>query len=132
MIVFEIFIYLLIEIAIAIAGEISVLASIAIRDRISRPVIIHPVIAILSYLVVGSILGFFSLLFFSEPYIIDKLPQVLNLIFTPIVVGLILMVRGEDFASRSRKRLSKLMNFTFGYTIALAIALTRIIYFIYG
>jgi VIT1/CCC1 family predicted Fe2+/Mn2+ transporter len=90
------------------------------RDR--APV--HPVLAVIGYVILGGLLGWLSFLVLPQQLISHPYASIANLILTPIAVGLSLGAIGAWRAKRG-SALVRLDKFAYGYAFALAFALVR-------
>ena len=84
----------------------------------------HPSISVAIYVLLGGLLGWVSYLFFPQHFISHPYIRIVNLIVTPIAVGLALGAIGSWRAKRGIE-LVRLDKFAYGYTFALAFALAR-------
>jgi hypothetical protein len=84
----EIFVELVLELVLQIAGEALVELGIqSARNATRRQGIANPLLATLGYLVLGFLVGWLSALFWARR-IIDTPVALANLVATPILVGL--------------------------------------------
>lgn len=84
----------------------------------------RPWLAALGYIVFGIIAGVLSLLVFRAHFIRQPAAQILNLIVTPLTVGLAMWTLGQWRAKRGETVLG-IDRFWYGYLFALALALCR-------
>lgn len=85
---------------------------------------LHPAISIAIYVLLGALLGWISYLFFPQHLISHPYIRVVNLVITPIAVGMALGAIGAWRAKRGTE-LVRLDKFAYGYAFALAFALVR-------
>ncbi|MEX0641460.1 MAG: hypothetical protein WD468_02100 [Pirellulales bacterium] len=84
----------------------------------------NPWFAAFGYLLFGVIAGGLSLLLFPSHLVAGKTWQIVNLIVTPIAVGLLMSAMGAWRARRGEEVL-RIDRFSYGYLFALALALIR-------
>lgn len=85
---------------------------------------LHPAVSVVIYVLLGGLLGWLSYLFFPQRLISHPDIQIVNLVLTPIAVGLALGAIGAWRAKRGTA-LVRLDKFAYGYAFALAFALAR-------
>lgn len=85
---------------------------------------LHPALSVLIYIVLGGLLGWVSYLIFPQNLISHPDVQIVNLVLTPIAVGLALGAIGAWRAKRGTA-LVRLDKFAYGYAFALAFAVAR-------
>ena len=78
----------------------------------------------LLYLILGAAAGAISLLVFPVQFLEDDGWALLNLLLTPVLAGLVMMLVGKWRRHRG-DRLVPLDHFTYGYLFALAMAMVR-------
>lgn len=83
----------------------------------------NPWLAGIGYLLWGAILGGLSLLIFPNNLVPPEF-RMANLIITPIVIGVMMGLRGKWRTRRGRSVL-RLNRFSYGYLFALSLALVR-------
>jgi hypothetical protein len=76
---------------------------------------------------VGLILGGVSTIAIPNLLIHSEILQILNIVLTPILVGILLSHWGKSRAMKE-KRIGKIDKFYYGYTFALMITLSRFIF----
>jgi hypothetical protein len=84
----------------------------------------NPVLAAIGYGFFGAILGGVSLLLFPHPFIVIAFTRIVNLVVTPIVVGLVMASLGT-WKLRRKKVVFRIDRFSYGYLFALSFALVR-------
>ena len=92
------------------------------RDR--EP--IHPALSVIVYVLLGGFLGWVSYLFFPQHLISHPYVRAINLVLTPIAVGMALGAIGAWRAKRGTE-LVRLDKFAYGYAFALAFAMARFV-----
>ena len=85
---------------------------------------LHPAIAFVVYVLLGAGLGFLSCIFFQQKLLSHPYAQYANLAITPVFVGLAIGAVGSWRLKRGTQ-LVLLDKFLYGYTFALAFAITR-------
>ncbi len=85
---------------------------------------INPVLASIGYLTFGVILGGFSLLLFPESFIESGTLKLINLIATPIILGLIMLFIGKARVKKGKETV-RIEKFAFGFLFAFGLALVR-------
>lgn len=83
-----------------------------------------PIEAGFLYLVLGAVLGGLSLLLFPDSFIRSEVLKLLNLIVTPIVLGLAMALIGTYRVKRAKDTI-RIETFLFGFLFALGLALIR-------
>ena len=115
-ILFELFVQLLFELGFHSLGE---------PFRWDRPR--NRYLAFLGYALFGGIAGGISLLIVPDHMINRPQLRVLNLVVTPIVLGLFFSYWGKLLESRGRETIL-LDKFAYGFAFALAMAIVRFLY----
>ena len=87
----------------------------------------NPWLAAFGYLFFGAILGLLSLLIFPNHLVPGKDLRLVNLIVTPVAVGLVMTGVGFLRARRSEPVL-RIDRFAYGYLFALALAAVRFMF----
>ena len=85
-----------------------------------------PVVAALGYLLLGAALGGLSLLVFQDSFIDDYNLKLLNLIVTPVILGITMSLVGR-FREKRDKDVIRLEKFAYGFLFALGLAVVRFI-----
>lgn len=83
-----------------------------------------PAVAMILYLLLGAGLGWASFLLFPQHLIAHPDARIINLVVTPVAVGLALGAIGA-WRARRGSELVRLDKFAYGYAFALAFALVR-------
>ena len=86
-----------------------------------------PVIAFIGYLVLGVIAGFISKIFTPQLLIKGETLRVINLLVTPIAVGLIMSALGK-LREKNGVSLIRMDKFLYGFIFAFSMALVRYLY----
>ena len=118
-IVFELLFEFLLQILFELAAELGLHSIDESRRR--RP---NPWLAAIGYSLIGGICGAISLAIFPDLFVTSESGRILNLIFSPILAGLLMMAMGAWRLSRGDD-LVRIDKFAYGYLFALNIALVR-------
>jgi hypothetical protein len=121
----------MIEILIEIFGEfllqafVEVLAELGLRS-LAEPLLKKPDpwLASLGYVFFGAAIGGLSLLIFPTHFVTEGNHRVLNLILTPIAVGLLMCALGAWRERRGQPKI-RINRFFYGYLFALMFTLVR-------
>jgi len=119
---------MLIEVFFQVAIEaIVALVSRCLRNILSEPNVISPILAAAGYLLLGVIFGAVSV--FVIPYPIMKPARIhgLSLIVSPVITGLIMSQVGV-LLRRNGKKTVRIESFAYGFTFALGVAAVRFAY----
>lgn len=117
--IFSIFGEFLLQIIFEIIAEIGI-ASFS-RSRESTK---SPVLAAISYFILGAIAGGISLLIFKTQFIHDHSLQIANMFVTPFIIGVIMMqIRKKRLSSG--KIVTRMDSFTYGALFAFGMSLAR-------
>ncbi len=84
----------------------------------------NPWLAAIGYAIFGAVAGAISLWLFPTSFVHGETMRMINLVVTPIVVGLLMCVIGAWRARRGQVVL-RIDRFTYGYLFALSLALIR-------
>jgi hypothetical protein len=87
----------------------------------------NPLLAVLGYAIMGTILGGLSLLAFPRHFIQNQQLRLLATILTPVVSGLCMSALGA-WRRKKGQRLIRLDSFAYGFVFALAMAIIRAIF----
>jgi hypothetical protein len=124
----------LFEIIFQIVGEIllqacfELLAELGFRslaDTVRRPR--NPALSTIGFILWGAIAGAVSLLIFPTSPISDPMLRRLNLVATPVAVGLVMTMIGR-FRQKRGQSTVRLDQFGYAFTFAFAMALVRFIW----
>jgi hypothetical protein len=124
----------LFEMVFQFVGEIllqacfELLAELGVRsleDTFRKPR--NPVLSTIGFLIWGSIAGAVSLLFFPRSPIAEPMLRQLNLIVTPLAIGIVMTMVGRVRLKKGQS-LVRLDQFGYAYTFAFAMALVRFIW----
>lgn len=85
-----------------------------------------PVAAGFGYALVGAIAGVFSLLVFPDPLIDDPRLRTVNLLVSPVFAGLAMTALGA-WRRRRGDDLLRIDHFAYGFVLALAMGLVRVL-----
>jgi fluoride ion exporter CrcB/FEX len=96
-------------------------------DAFQRRSPLHPVIAAISYGILGGLAGWLSLWIAPDSLIDREWLRLLNLFVTPIVAGGVMAWLGAWRAKRNQE-LIRLERFSFGFLFAAAMALVRYVW----
>jgi hypothetical protein len=84
----------------------------------------NPWLAAIGYAMFGAAAGGGSLLLFPSSFVTGDLARILNLLVTPIAVGLLMCVMGA-WRARRGQAVMRIDRFAYGYLFALSLALIR-------
>lgn len=84
----------------------------------------NPLLASLGHIILGGAIGGVSLFFFPESFIHKQQIRILNLIITPVCVGLIMAVIGNVRRKKGKETI-RLEGFMYGFLFALSMAAVR-------
>lgn len=119
-VIFDIIFSFLGEILIQIFYQILLELGITSISKVKAPAK-SPILAGIGYLLLGIIAGGISLLFFRNQFITSPELQILNLVFTPIFAGLVMMEIGKSKAKYG-KVTTRMDSFTYGAIFAFGMA----------
>jgi hypothetical protein len=124
--VFEVIIQIFGEILLQILFEIlTELGFHSLADTLRRPR--NPFLSTIGFILLGAIAGAISLVIFPEAVILNPDLRKINLIVTPVAVGLIMMLVGKVRA-RNDQILVGLDRFGYAFIFAFAMSLVRFIW----
>ena len=111
------------ELLLQVAGAVLVeLGFHALSEPFRTPP--NPWLAAIGYFLFGAIFGGISLLIVSSYLVTDPKWRIINLIVTPLTVGILMSVIGRWRARRGQDVL-RIDRFAYGYLFALSFALIR-------
>lgn len=84
----------------------------------------RPLFAFAGYILLAAIAATFSLFIFEEHFFQVRHFQIMNLIVTPVLVGLLMKLRGR-ILEKHNKKVIRIDSFWYGYVFALTFALVR-------
>ncbi len=84
----------------------------------------NPWLAAIGYTIFGAAAGGLSLWLFPENFVVGEALRILNLVVTPIAVGLLMCALGA-WRVRRGDAVLRIDRFAYGYLFALALALIR-------
>ena len=127
-IIFEIIFNFLIEMVAQIFIELT--AEMGIRKigdafDLSKPK--NPIFSLMGYIILAVCCAFISLHFFKDHFIKNESLRLLNLVITPILVGMIMNLRGKVLMKRNQNTI-RLDSFWYGFSFALTFGLIRHIF----
>ena len=123
--VFEILFQFLGEIILqAIFEALFELGLHSLADTFKRPK--SPILSTIGFILWGAIAGGISLLIFPHSPIRNSDFRTLNLVVTPVIVGLMMMLIGK-FRDKRGQALVRIDRFGYGFIFAFAMALARYI-----
>jgi len=125
-IIFEIIFSFFGEILIQLIFELFAEAGFTAISKTRKPAE-SPILAGIGYFLLGLIAGGVSLLIYKNQFIADPGLQIMNLIFTPIFIGLIMMQIRKGKVKYG-KVVTRLDSFTYGAVFAFAMGLVRYIW----
>lgn len=114
----ELLFELLFELVVEVFGD--VLVHLFAAKATERPV----AWAFIGYAILGVFAGFATLLFFPEHFIHDAQLRIVNVLVTPVLIGLFMAWIGRVRAKRDQA-VVRFERFTFAYVFALAMAAVR-------
>ena len=119
----EIVLELLAELLFQVLGEVLVELGL---QALAEPFRKQPNawLAVPGYLMLGALLGGLSLWAFPHHFTRDGWPRWVNLLFTPVLAGLVMTLLGRWRAQRGDTVL-RIDRFAYGYLFALAVAVVR-------
>lgn len=98
-----------------------------LSGRRGPPQPLHPLVAIVFYSAIGAIAGGLSLIAFPEMLISSQIGRNVNLLFTPLAVGLSMSLVGS-WRRRRGDNVMRIDRFAYGYLFALVMAVVRFLY----
>ena len=111
------------EFLIQVIGELLVELGIhTLAEPFRKPP--NPLLAAIGYFLFGAIFGSISLLIVSSYLVTNKTWQIINLLVTPLAVGLCMSAIGM-WRTKRGKAVLRIDRFSYGYLFALAFALIR-------
>jgi len=87
----------------------------------------NSIIAALVYLVLGSLSGGLSLVFFPHPLVHPSRYHGISLLVSPVITGLVMAFVGAQLRRRDREVI-RIESFWYGFTFAFGMALIRFIF----
>ncbi len=122
----ELLLQILLEFLIQIFGEALVRLGLhSVAEPFRRPP--NPWLAALGYALFGVIFGALSLLLFPHHLVASHLGRWLNLLVTPLAVGLAMSQLGS-WRSRRSQATFRIDRFSYGYLFALCFATVRFVW----
>jgi hypothetical protein len=124
---------LLFELLLELLGEFLLeLAVAAVLDLVLRAIakvfeafrFANPVLASVSYVLLGALAGGLSLLIFPHPLVHPSRLHGINLLVSPIATGLAMSLLGF-MLSRYSKKVTRIESFGYGFAFAFGMALVR-------
>lgn len=123
---FEIIFQFVAEILLQACFELMVeLGFHGLADTFRRPR--NPALSTIGFILWGAIAGAVSLLIFPTSPIADPMLRKINLVATPVAVGLVMMMIGRARLKKGQS-LVRLDQFGYAFTFAFAMALVRFIW----
>ena len=113
---------LLFEILIQLFVELLVELGVHGLKRNASP--LHPALAFFVYVLLGAVFGALSTVFVQQRFLEGQIAAYANLLVTPLLVGAALGLVGT-WRSKRGMELVRLDKFLYGYSFALAFALSR-------
>jgi hypothetical protein len=126
----------LLELLLELFGEFLVeLAVTALMDLVLRAIakifetfhLVNPVLASITYVLLGALAGGLSLLIFPHPLVRPSRLHGINLLVSPLVTGLAMSLIGS-ILSRQGKKVTRIESFGYGFALAFGIALIRYLF----
>lgn len=122
---FEILLEFICELLLQILGEILVelgLSSLAAIRK--KPFETNPTTSFFGYILLGSLLGIFSYFPFPNSFIHSSDARILNLLASPLFVGMLMVQIGAKRAAKDGPVL-RLYRFSYGFSMAFSFAFVR-------
>ena len=121
----EIIFELLLEVVFYIFSELLVeLGFRSLEETIAARHERNPILAGIGYAIIGTIVGFLSLLIFPDAFVRSETLHGINLLISPVLAGLGMAGFGW-LLKRSGKRRLRLDSFIFGFVFAFPMAIIR-------
>jgi hypothetical protein len=127
-IIFEFIVSFLTELGGPLIFEL--LAELGLRSAASalgKDKEIHPIFSLFGYIFLALICSSISIAIHRGHYIKNVNLQYLNLVISPVLIGLIMKYRGKYLHAKDKKTI-RLDSFWYGYVFALTFSLVRFIY----
>jgi hypothetical protein len=118
-IIFYVFGELLLQLVVEALVELGLHS---VKEPFKRPP--NPWVAALGYLILGAILGALTLVIMPDHLMPVGMWRVLNLLLSPILLGLIMAAIGT-WRLRRKQTVFRIDKFSYGYLFALALAMVR-------
>ncbi len=116
------------ELFLQIIGEaIAEFIGHSIKEPFRRPKPLHPWLAAIGYLIFGGIAGGLSLWALSDLFIKNRWLRLANLLFTPLVAGLVMAWIGS-WRRKHEKEVIRLETFAYSFLFALSMSLVRFVW----
>ncbi len=122
-VVFEI-IFAILEVLLQIGLEIGAEKAGHSYNKRRKKEPMHPFWAALGYACLGGIAGVISLMILPHTFYEGEVLRILNLIFTPILAGLVMAMIGRWRENHDQDTI-RLDRFSYGYLFALCLGLVR-------
>lgn len=113
----ELFLQLVLEAIAELIGH-------SIKEPFRRPRPVRPWLAAIGYIIFGAVAGGLSIWLLPELFIKAQWLRIANLLFTPLVAGLVMEAIGS-WRARRNKEVLRLESFAYGFCFAFAMALVR-------
>ncbi len=84
----------------------------------------NPILSVIGYMLLASMGAGLSLWIFPSHLITNLSFRIMNLIFTPILIGFVMSRRGKSLRSKEKQAI-RLDTFAYGYIFALTFAVIR-------
>jgi hypothetical protein len=107
-----------------VAEEVVALMARFIRHAFQETRPIHPLLAAIGYLLLGSTFGIVSLLLFPHPFFQPSKFHGISLVISPVITGFFMSQVGI-MLRRTGKRAVQIESFGYGFTFALGLAIIR-------
>ena len=83
-----------------------------------------PYMSLIGYVILATVCGAISILFFKNHFIKNEELRIINLLLTPVLLGLIMHFKGKRMDIRHINKI-RLDSFWFGFSFALSFGLVR-------
>lgn len=121
----EILFEILAEVFIQVVAEVLAEFGVHLMNETRKePLKVDPIIAVIGYSLWGALFAGISYFIFPSSFIASAELRMINLIASPIVMGLIMVKIGERRVAKNGETL-RINHFAYGYLFALVFALLR-------
>jgi hypothetical protein len=114
----------LLELAVTALMDLALRAIVKVFETLE---LASPVIASITYVLLGASAGGLSLLIFPHPLVHPSRLHGINLLVSPLVTGLAMSGIGS-ILSRQGKKVTRIESFSYGFALAFGIALIRYLF----
>jgi len=117
---FEVFFQLVLEAIVALIVR-------SIRNVFEESSAIHPILAAVGYLLLGTVFGMASVRLFPHPLFHPSKFHGISLVISPVITGLVMSQVGALIRRKGRQAV-RIESFGYGFTFALGLAMIRVIF----